>query len=119
MGFADRTTCGQGPELIVNRSPGAVGEERRKGVDQVVAGRAGAPERVLNVLQFRLEEQAQAGHEVVGLAELRDALALPLSSQVIVSVLARPLDAVDQQDLDEPFLGLQLEPKLFLNCRED
>jgi hypothetical protein len=35
------------------------------------------------------------------------------------SILARPLDAVDQQHIDASFVPLQLEPKLFLNRRDE
>jgi hypothetical protein len=76
--FADGTPRGQRPELVIDRSGTPVGKERRQRIDEIESTGAGAPERVLDIRKFRLEEQTQAGHEVVRLAELRDARAFPL-----------------------------------------
>jgi len=41
------------------------------------------------------------------------------SQCLLKSVLAGPLDAIDQKDIDRASFGLQFEPKLFLKCGED
>src|SRR5262249_45917871 len=56
-------------------------------------------ECLLDVGQLGLQDQAQPGHEVVGLAELRDAPALPGLPRVLRSVRHRVGVALDDRDL--------------------
>src|SRR5262245_65211425 len=65
------------PELVVDRARRLVGEEWRQRVDEIEPARSGSTERVLDIGQLGLEDQAQTRHEVVGLTELRDSLAAP------------------------------------------
>ena len=88
-----------GPQLVVDRSRRLIGEERRQRVHHVEPTAAGIAERLLDVGQFGVEDQPQAGHEVVRLAELRDAPALPHVPRVLRRVGHRGGVALEHRDV--------------------